>query len=138
VSWKEYQSKIGVKHNFAKFGCKEFWVKLRRLDSFSYGEAKDNRGVSSDEVEELLKDPKRADEARDEVEEQLIGCIMDWHITDPTIQNDKAVSDEEKARSMPVPTEGDPTSLNKLPAEFIVFMFECLRDDSELAKSVPK
>lgn len=138
MGWEEYKKKLGVKHNFAKFGCKEFWVKLRRLDSFPYGETRESKGVSPEGAEELLRDPKKAEEAREEIEGQLVDCILDWHITDPDIQDVKGVSDEDKVKSMPLPTKEDLTSLTKLPTEFIVAMFEWLRDDSDLAKKVPK
>ena len=135
MGWKEYQEKLGVKHNFAKFGCKEFWVTLRRLDSFPYGETREAKGISVDETDALLKNPARAEEARKEIEKQLIDCILDWHITDP---DDSAGADDEKGKSMPLPTMENITPLTKLPTEFIVAMFEWLRDDSDLAKRVSK
>ena len=135
MGWKEYKEKLGVKHNFAQFGCKDFWVILRRLDSYPYGEAKESRAAPVD-IDELTGNPEKAEKVRKEIEEQLIDCILDWHITDPDTPED--VSDEERARSMPIPTKGDLTSLDKLPSEFIAAMFIWLRDDSDLAKRVPK
>ena len=138
MGWKEYQEKLGVKHNFAKYGCKDFWVMLRRLDSFPYGETREPGGTTPEELEEAKGDPKKAEAARDRMESDLMGCIMDWHITDPTIQDKPGVSEEEKARSMPLPTEGDLTPLKNLPTEFIVAMLEWIQADSDIAKRVSK
>lgn len=138
MSWKEYKKKLGVKHTFEEFGCKEFWVKLRRVDSFSYGEAREGGGMTPEDIEEAKTDPKKAEEARDRMEADLIRCIMDWHITDPTIQGEKGISDEEKAKSMPIPTEDDLTSLKKLPSEFVIAMIEMVQSDSAIAQKVSK
>ncbi len=138
MGWKEYQEKIGVKHNFGKYGCEDFWVMLRRLDSFPYGETRGGEGMTAEDLEEAKVNPKKAAEARDKMEADLIGCILDWHIADPTIQDDKDVSAKEKARSMPLPTIEDLSPLTKLPTEFIVYMIESLQRDSELAEKVKK
>ncbi len=137
MSWKEYKEKLGVKHNFAQFGCEDFWVVLRRLDSYPYGEAKESRATPVN-VEELTKNPAEAEKVRKEIEDQLVDCILDWHIPDPTIQEREDVSDEDKAKSMPLSMKDDLTSLDKLPSEFIASMFIWLREDSDLAKMVPK
>ena len=138
MGWKEYKEKLGVKHTFEQFGCKDFWVKLRRLDSFPYGKSKKSSSVSQGQLTEAASDPKKIEEYRKEIEDQLIVCILDWHIPDPTIQDNASVSDEDKAKSMPPPVSDDVTSLDKLPSEFIGAMFIWLREDSDLAKRVPK
>ena len=135
MSWKEYQEKLGVRHSFEQFGCEDFWVVLRRLDSFPYGEVKESKATPID-IDELTKSPEKAEGIRREVEEQLLDCILDWYVTDPDVP--EGGSDEDKAKSMPVPTKEDLASLNKLPAEFIAAMFIWLREDSDLAKRVPK
>lgn len=139
MSWKEYKEKLGIKHTFEQFGCKDFWVKLRRLDSFPYGETRKSSGKSQEQIaQEVAEAPEKAEEYRAEIEGQLLDCLLDWHITDPTAQGDLKVSDEDKAKSMPLPTREDMEPLNKLPSEFIAAMFIWLRDDSELARMVPK
>ena len=138
MGWKEYNAKIGIVHKFGEFNCKDFWVKLRRLDSFSYGDTKEVRSGGDVNVEEMKKNSKLREEARKEMEEQLVDCILDWNISDPTIQDTKGLSDEEKAKPLLLPTANDPSSLDKLPSEFIAAMFIWLRDDSELSKQASK
>lgn len=142
MGWKEYKEKLGIKHNFAKFGCKDFWVKLRRIDSYAYGETKKTDSMTPEElekaVEEAKKDKRKAEELRRRNERDLVGCIMEWNITDPTIQDDPDASREEKEAPMPLPTVDDVTSLEKLPLEFIVAMMEWLEADSEIAKKISK
>ena len=167
MSWKEYKKKLGVKHNFAKWGCKEFWVILRRVDSFPYGEAMRASDASSKWIMEEIAEERaigktaedlgdsretelqRREEAelrrrekarrqRRQVEEELVDCLLDWHITDPTIQDEAGISDEDKARSLPLPTKDDMTVFDKLPSEFVAAMLIWLREDSDLAKRVPK
>jgi len=139
MSWNEYREKLGITHDFGKFGCGDFWVKLRRIDSFSYGESKKSSSAGGElTVDEIRADPKLIEQQRSKVEEELVGCILAWHITDPTIQDDPDASDEEKAMSLPLPTKDNVTSLDKLPSEFLGAMFIWLRDDSDLAKRVPK
>lgn len=139
MGWKEYKEKLGIEHTFEQFGCGDFWVKLRRLDSFPYGETRKGSGKSQEQIaREVAENLEKAEEYRAEIESQLLDCLLDWHIADPTIQDDPGVSDEDKARSMPLPTKDDMESLNKLPSEFIAAMFIWLREDSELARMVPK
>ena len=138
MGWKEYQEKLGVRHTFTKFGCKEFWVELRRLDSLPYGETRQAGGTTPEELEEAKSDPKKADELRDKFEHDLVGSVMDWHITDPTIQDKPGISDEDKGKSMPIPTADNITPLTKLPLEFVVQMMEWLESDSDVAKRVSK
>lgn len=138
MGWKKYQETLTVKHEFSQFGCDEFWVKLRRLDSMPYGETREAGGMTPEELAEVQADPARAEEARDKMESDLIDVIADWYITDPTIQGDDAVSDEQKKAPMPLPTSEDKTSLMKLPTEFIVVMIEWIEADSNIAKRVSK
>lgn len=142
MSWKEYNEKRSVKHDFSEFGCKDFWVKLRRVDSYAYGETKDADSMTPEElkkaVEEAKKDKEKARELRNRNDRELTECIVEWNITDPTIQDDPEVSKEEKEAPMSLPTEDDFTSLEKLPLEFIVAMMEWIVSDSEIAKKVSK
>lgn len=138
MGWKKYQETLSIKHDFSTFGCDDFWVKLRRLDSLPYGETREAGGMTAEELEEAKRDPVKAEEARDKMESDLIGCIVDWYITDPTIQEDPDVSDEDKKRPMPLPAADDKTPLSKLPTEFVVAMIEWIADDSNIAKKVSK
>lgn len=128
MGWKEYKANLGIKHTFEEFDCKEFYVVLRRVDSFAYGEAEGLGGRGADPAA-LLKDPKLAKEAREDTEKVLRDCILEWNLTDP----EKPEIDE----ALPLPKQ-DSESLARLPMEFIAQMFFWLAEDSKLAKLVPK
>ena len=138
MGWKEYKEKQGITHDFGEFGCKEFWVKLRRLDSFPYGETRKTEGMTGEDLERVRNDPKLAEESRDKMERDLGECVLDWNLTDPMVQEDVGVSDEERCAVLPIPSKDDVTSFTKLPTEFIVAMLDWVEKDSKLAKRASK
>ena len=126
MGWNEYRKKQIVHHTFAEFGCEEFWVDLRKVDSFSYGEGKKKIGLAFD-ADKLLSDPKLAEQVRKENEGLLIDCIKAWHFEHP-----------ETGEELPLPTAEDVSSLDLLPMEFIAQMHIWLQEDSKLAALASK
>jgi len=131
MGWKEYKQTLGVVHDFAEFQCPEYWVELRRADSLPYGETK-GAGLTPEGLEELRRDPAKAEAARGKFEADLVDCILNWHIPDPRLPEDSLA-----AASLPLPRD-TPDSLSVLPLEFILQMIVWLQEDSKIAEKVSK
>ena len=128
MGWKEYQAQLTEAHDFGEFGCPDFEVALRRIDSFPYGEMKayTSQAAKVAEVSKLApEDPENvasfvaAAELNDEV---LVKCIARWNIPHP-----------ETGEMLPLPSE-DSASLDVLPSEFVAQMHIWLQEDSKLAE----
>lgn len=122
MGWKAYNAQLAEPHDFSEFGCPDFKVDLRRIDSFPYGEVKSYTAQAA----ELGVDEKTtlADVAviNDAV---LVKCVTRWNIPHP-----------ETGEVLPLPSE-DPTSLDVLPSEFVAQLHIWLQEDSQLAKMAP-
>ncbi len=119
MGWKEYQAQLTETHNFDEFGCPDFEVDLRRIDSFPYGEMKAYTSQASELSTGSVLDLAAAAEINDEV---LVKCIAAWSIPHP-----------ETGEELPLPSE-DIASLDVLPSEFVARMHIWLQEDSKLAK----
>ena len=131
MGWKEYQEQITEPHDFGEFGCPDFKVDLRRVDSFPYGEMKAYTAQAS----ELKKIAKRAASEDDGITDEeafasaaaindqvLVKCVARWNIPHP-----------DTGEILPLPSE-DISSLDVLPSEFVARLHIWLQEDSQLAQ----
>lgn len=119
MGWKEYQEQITEPHDFGEFGCPDFKVDLRRVDSFPYGEMKAYTSQASQLAAGGESDLTAAAKINDEV---LVKCIARWNIPHPD-------TDEV----LPLPSK-DISSLDVLPSEFVARLHIWLQEDSQLAQ----
>lgn len=120
MGWKEYQAQLSERHDFGEFGCPDFEVDLRRIDSFPYGEMKSYTAQTSQLAARGGSGEAAAQtKINDEV---LVKCVARWTFTHP-----------KTGEPLPLPAE-DAVSLDVLPSEFIAQMHLWLQEDSKLAQ----
>ena len=124
MSWKAYLATLGVRHTFEKFGLPDFYVILRRVDSYPYANIK-KRAPRQIDIAQLEANPELAAELQREQEDLLAQAVMEWNLTDPNTDQPLALPKD------------DPTALDVLPTEFVVQLNMWLVEDSTLAKTVP-
>jgi len=116
MGWKEYLAQRHVRYTFEEFGCPEFWVEMRGLESFSHGQ--------SLELAEKLRNASDEDTV-EESHKLLAMLIKDWNLTDP-----------ETGEPLPIPKE-DRSSLLKIPHEFVLKLDEWVAERMNPEAAVP-
>jgi len=100
MGWEDYLKSRAKRFTFADFGCPDFWVELRPLLSFPYGEAKRLMSLAAEEAPATIE----------AAEALLAKCIIDWNLTHP-----------ETGELLALPST-DKSVLENLPGEFVLQM----------------
>jgi hypothetical protein len=116
MGWKDYLAKKSRVYTFEDFGCPDFWVKMRGLESFTHGESL-----------QMMKEMENlSDEESVEASHNLFKkLVIDWNLTDP-----------ETDEPLPLP-KVDTESLLRLPNEFIVQMNKWAAEGLNVDAAVP-
>jgi len=110
MSWEEYLKSRAKRFTFVDFGCPDFWVELRLLASFPYGEAKRLMALATEETEATVE----------MAEDLLVRCILDWNLTHP-----------QTGKPLELPSV-DKSVLEVLPSEFVLQMQRWLIEEAGL------
>jgi len=116
MGWDDYYKRSAKRYSFDELGCPDFWVEMRSLLSFPYGETKKLMAAAT------LENPEDAIRV---TEELLSRCIVDWNLTDP-----------KTGIVLPLP-EHDRASFSKIPSEFFFKMQQWLIEEATVAVPAP-
>lgn len=121
MSWDKYKKSRLLDIDLNGINLDGFWVKVRRIKSFT--------GAEADEVEEVRKQAESEDKSTaDAAVAKFLGfLVMSWNITDP--------DDESKILALP---KDDPKVIKKLPLEVFSFINEKIEEEEKKPLVPPK
>jgi len=117
MGWREYLESRRKRYTFEDLGCPDFWVELRPLLTFPYGEIKDLIAAAACP----LASEEDTEAAIEVAEKLLVNCIVDWNLPDP-----------ETGAILPLPKQ-DMSVLKRSPGEFIFSMQKWLIEEASTA-----
>lgn len=121
MSWDKYKKSRVLEIDLAPIDLDGFWVKVRRIKSFT--------GAEADAIEEVRKNAESTDkEVSDAAVAKFLGeLVLAWNITDP---------DNEKMQ-LPLPKD-DPKVIKKLPLEVFSYINEKVGEEENKPTVPPK